>query len=469
MKKHFSLISFLCSLFLFLLIGSCKHSVDPPKIDPPPSGYGRIAVCIAEDNTLSSDTRPVQSLFSARTAFPHAEFDSCKFIFTKVPDTVSELTPDSNGYFTLEIGNYTVELRAFIGNTLVASGVSEQFTVHEGDNDPVIVCLSPISGVAQGTFTYTVTYPAGAGAEITLELWDEMLDIPLSPTALSAGNGITETLNLDAASYLITVLVNKNGLYAGTTEAVHVYPLLTTNYTKHFNDDDFIALPTGPTEPEPPITSPINIIHYWVDQHGSLVTSNSAATVAAGETLAITAQGNGYTVRQWYLNGVPTGQNDSIYNFNSTAAGKHTVGLFVEKGGKLYNTNIFIIVEAAASTSTRTITIDMFDSGNNGWGNGAIRINVNGADLASVKVNSGSTNTYTFPVTTGDDVKLYWVTGTSQGENSFIAYYTNTPPNPAFDANNNTFWTGANALVYKLRNTMDNITNGELLGEFTVQ
>jgi len=450
----FSLLSFLCSLSLILLIGSCKHSVDPPEINPPLTGYGRIAVV--------SDT------YSSRTALPQADFDSYKFIFTS--DAAStQLSPDNNGYFTLEVGTYTVELQAYVSDNLVASGVSETFTVHEGDNDPVIVYLSPISGAAQGKFTYTITYPAGAQAEITLQRWDNMLDISLTPAPLPTANGVTETLNLDAASYLLTILVNKNGSYAGTTEAVYVYQLLTTEYTKQFNDDDFITPPSTPAEPEQPVNSSINIIHYWVDQHGSLVTNNSAAALAAGETLAITANGNGYTVRQWYLNGAPTGQNGSVYNFTGTAMGKHTVGLFVEKGGKLYNTNIFITVEAAASTSTRSVTIDMYDSGGNGWeGNGAIRVNVNGTEIATVKVISGSTNTYTFQVATGDVVQFFWVYGISQKENSFIAYYTDTPPSPLFTAANNTFWTGSDALIYRLRGAMNSINDGEILGEFTV-
>jgi len=131
-------------------------------------------------------------------------------------------------------------------------------------------------------------------------------------------------------------------------------------------------------------------------------------------------------------------------------------------------------------TITRTVTIEMFDSGGNGWdGNGALRINVNGTDIATVKVNVNGAdntpidqkriNTYAFQVATGDVVQIYWITGTFQGENSFIAYYTDTPPFPAFNTNNNLSWSGLNALIYRLRKTMDNINDGELLGLFTVK
>ena len=89
-----------------------------------------------------------------------------------------------------------------------------------------------------------------------------------------------------------------------------------------------------------------NVEYYWVNEHGSLVTtSGGAITINAGTTLTITAQSTGYVVKQWNLNGVDTGQSGSTYNFSSMQKGKHILGLFVEKNGKLYNTNITITVK----------------------------------------------------------------------------------------------------------------------------
>ena len=94
-----------------------------------------------------------------------------------------------------------------------------------------------------------------------------------------------------------------------------------------------------------PAGSTDRIEYYWVDQHDSLVTTSGGETsISNGETLIITAQGDGYVVKQWRLNGRDTGQSGDTYNFSSTTAGYHTVGLLVEKDGKLYNTNITITV-----------------------------------------------------------------------------------------------------------------------------
>jgi len=115
---------------------------------------------------------------------------------------------------------------------------------------------------------------------------------------------------------------------------------------------------------------------------------------------------------------------------------------------------------------------------------------VNGVDIASVKVDKTNTNNtpsgqrgtnkYTFNAIIGYEVKVYWTVGTGnsyQYENSFIIYYTDTPPSPTFTATNNNTWNGSNALLYKLRtvsgttgpNYLSGAVNGDLLGSFTVQ
>jgi hypothetical protein len=447
---------------LVLTMGACRQPADNDysgQLD----GYGRISVrCLTPD--------------ASRTAFPAAVFDKYVYTFTKAGETAgTEKSPDSNGFFTLEIGSYTVVVLAFTGNagsyTLAASAVSPQFSVGPGDNEPVVVRLRA-AAEGQGEFSYIITYPAGAWAEISLLRWPDMGVIDLAPSQVAERSGLAETLELEAGTYLLTVQVNKNGRYTGISEAVHIYPSLTTVYDKDFIDGDFPA-PAQSVMPD-------RFEYYWIDQHGSLVTTGGGeVSIAPGETLAITAQGDGYSVRQWHLNGVDTGQSGNTYYFSDAAAGKHTAGLLVAKDDKLYNTNITITVEGAAETVTRLITIDMFDVSADGWnGTGALRITVNGIEIANnVKVHTTADdntpagqrgkNSYTFPAATGDVVQLYWVEGHLQDEISFIVYYAGTPPIPAFTAANNSNWDGDNALVCKLRGTMGSITGGTLLGTFT--
>ena len=144
--------------------------------------------------------------------------------------------------------------------------------------------------------------------------------------------------------------------------------------------------------------------------------------------------------------------------------------------GNINTSGTYRIGFTTSTTAPRIqVTIDMYDSEGDGWNSyGALRIVVNGTQTATgVKVPSGSSsNTYTFVVQPGDVVQLYWVEGSYQSDNSFIAYYTDTPPSPAFTANNNDSWNGTNALVYRLRgtgsNTLYGVLVGTLLGSFTV-
>ena len=473
MKKQMFLF-FLSSFFIFLFSLACKQPIGHVTKNQPGNNYGRIRI-IAEVETKPETT--------SRTVLPPTVFDALTYTFIKTGQTTgAELSPDTNGLFTLELGNYSVEVKAYIGSeeeyTLAASGVSAQFAVSPGVNEPVTVPLKAVTE-GQGFFSYTITYPNDAWAEIILEQWQGEEDICLSPSPVSdtATNGLFETLELAAGSYLLTVQAHKGDQCAGITEAVYIYPALTTTYTKDFVDDDFHA-PSQTVMPD-------RFEFFWVDEHDNLITTNGIeTTITVNETLAIAAKDNSYTILNWHLNGVSTGQNGNTYYFSSTSAGNHTVSLFVLKNGKPYNTNITIIVEAAP-VITRSVTIDMYDSIGDGWqGTGAIRINLNGINIANIKVGISNgqntptgqkfTNKYTFPVLTGDVVKLYWVAGNSQGDNSFIAYYTDTPPIPAFSTDNKgtNNWSGTNALLYRIRGDapdgLSNVTDNTLLGEFTV-
>jgi uncharacterized protein YjdB len=218
-------IAFVC----VMLFAACDNT---PNLSDG-NGYGRISISF--EGGAASQT--------IRTVLPSTAFDKYVYTFTKSGGAAVEKTPDKNGFFTLELGSYTVEVKAYIGTaepyTLVASGVSSQFTVSSGSNAAVYVLLSEVNSSGQGKFSYTITYPSGAAAEITLQKWPGLNNIALNPGNIA--NGKTQTLHLDTGSYLLTVLVNKNGSVAGISEAVHITSSLSTVYTKNFNDNDLIA------------------------------------------------------------------------------------------------------------------------------------------------------------------------------------------------------------------------------------
>ena len=275
-------IAFVC----VMLFAACDNALSP--LDE--NGYGQISIDFEGGE--------------ARTVLPSTAFDKYVYTFTKSGGAAVEKAPDKNGIFTLEIGSYTVEVKAYVGTagsyTLVASGVSSQFTVSSGSNAAVKVLLSEVNTGGQGKFTYTITYPVGATADISLKKWPDLNDIALSPS--TQGNSKTQTVQLASGSYLLKVLVDKNGLYGGISEALHIYPALTTVYTKTFQDNDLLQ-GTGAAVSAP--------------------TGASSVTTRSITVNAVAAPGNGQTVEyaiSAVANAPVTGWQDST-TFSNLAPG----------------------------------------------------------------------------------------------------------------------------------------------------
>jgi len=236
-------ITFGIALVCAMLFTVCDNITDTPKTQKPvKNDYGKISIGFTGE--MAHQDAPPQS---ARTVLPLTVFDKYVYTFTKAGGTTGIVkAPNDDGFFTLEVGSYTVAVQAYIGTkepyTLAASGVSPQFSVGSGSNTPVKVPLSEVAAATVGKFSYTITWPAGSTAEITLQKWPELNTIALNPVNVTQGNGKTQTLELGTGSYLLTVLVSKSGLYAGISEAVRIYPFLSTVYTKDFVDDDLLQI-----------------------------------------------------------------------------------------------------------------------------------------------------------------------------------------------------------------------------------
>lgn len=120
---------------------------------------------------------------------------------------------------------------------------------------------------------------------------------------------------------------------------------------------------------------------------------------------------------------------------------------------------------------TRTVVVEMFDSYSDGWDhNGALNVIINGTSIPNIRLASGSYGRSTFTVNSGDVVSVYWTgnTGSYHVENSFIFYYEDTPPDPAFTSSNNDSWNGSNALLVRLQGSLSNANLNQLLGSFTL-
>jgi hypothetical protein len=122
----------------------------------------------------------------------------------------------------------------------------------------------------------------------------------------------------------------------------------------------------------------------------------------------------------------------------------------------------------------RRITINAFDHGGDGWNNnGWLRIEVDGAlSFTHWATAVDSYTTTYFDAAYGSVIKVYWqidsIIGSKRDENSFIIFYTDTPPSPAFNATSNATWAGSNSLLHRLRGYLYNANDGDLLGQFTV-
>ena len=100
-------------------------------------------------------------------------------------------------------------------------------------------------------------------------------------------------------------------------------------------------------------TVPVNKIeYYWVNEQDVIATTSSdtgnAITLPRGETLTITANGNGYLNQRWYINGAEdilyAGNAAYLFSSEEKDAKRYVLTLIVEKGGKYYNANFAVTV-----------------------------------------------------------------------------------------------------------------------------
>ncbi|MCL2207066.1 MAG: hypothetical protein FWB90_03105 [Fibromonadales bacterium] len=161
----------------------------------------------------------------------------------------------------------------------------------------------------------------------------------------------------------------------------------------------------------------------------------------------------------------PTSSKNFVMKYNFKGMGETNNDYMTLRYGNTTST------PSASVGTSRSVTVAMRDSYGDGWNNCALRININGTNLASnATFSSGSSSSATFSVNPGDVVQVYWVLGYDHDETAFAIYYTDDPPipafNPALGATNDT----QRILLSKQYTTFNapEPADGTLLGSFTV-
>ena len=247
---------------------------------------------------------------------------------------------------------------ALSGGTLsgVENGDTVSFTLGSGTltdtnagNAKTVTTAIMLTGTDAGNYTLTqpsnitVNITKAAGATVSTPTLNTKTynNITINPVnALSNGQAVEYAINTVNTTPSIGWQIGTtfSGLNEGTSYYIFTRAAENGNYETGTASSS-LAVTTLQT------VSTDRIEYYWVNQHGNLVTTSGGITaVIPGATLTITAQGTGYVVKQWYVNGVNTSQSGNTYNFSSTTLGKHIVSLVVEKDGNPYNTNITITV-----------------------------------------------------------------------------------------------------------------------------
>jgi len=276
--------------------------------------------------------------------------------------------------FTVDKATPTAEDFDITGDDFDITGIEP--VIYDGK--PKEVIITPKPGKFEGAII-TITYGiSGSVAPINAETYEVTFDVEEADdwnaaSGLEAGTIIINGKPISDVSITINPLKFK---YSGTEHKPTVTVkdgstvlAPTTDYTVTYSNN--INVGKGPydetTNPNPPTvtitgegnysgtreetfeieatTSGANIIYYWVNEHGSLVTSGDTS-VTAGTSVTITnASGSGFTVSQWRVDGVVVeGATGETFTFSTWNKGKHNVSLVVLKGGKAYSTTIVITV-----------------------------------------------------------------------------------------------------------------------------
>ena len=247
---------------------------------------------------------------------------------------------------TITAAGVTVTLTGIAGSDDVSvDTVTAEYTNTNAGTQTVNITDVTLTGSAAEN--YTVTLPAGA-TTVTGGItkanpavtWPTAATITygaaLSTSALTGGTG--------------------NGSFAWTNGAA-IPTVTNSGYEVTFTPTDTVNYTTLTQNVSITVTTlqtiPTNRVeYYWVNEQDVITTTSNGTgndiTLPRGETLTITANGNGYSNQRWYINGaedkLQTGNGTYSFSSGEKDAKRYTVTLIVEKGGKYYNANFMVTV-----------------------------------------------------------------------------------------------------------------------------
>jgi hypothetical protein len=185
---------------------------------------------------------------SSRTLIPEVTLSNYDYTFTKsgTDPVTGSIVGGNTGDILLDAGTWDVTVTGFVGGIPLFSG-SASATVTGSTQVAVTVVLVPDTFTGAGTFTYSVSLPAGVDtAVLTLD--------SIVPGYTSGGKNLTANNSgsipsVPSGYYLVKAELTKAGKSAVKTEVVHIYNGQTTNADYDLSSIGFAYTLSAPTEP----------------------------------------------------------------------------------------------------------------------------------------------------------------------------------------------------------------------------
>jgi hypothetical protein len=158
-----------------------------------------------------------------------------------------DITTGTTATVDLAPGAWTIDVTAFTGTGDAAKKAAQgsaAVTVTANATAQAAVILTPYTGegAGTGTFGYSVTYPAGIDAGTLVVTKTDGTAVANGTVNLLEGTKKTGSLTLAAGPYKMQIrLTAKDGMIAGRTAALHIYPGLNTPASYDFTGADFVA------------------------------------------------------------------------------------------------------------------------------------------------------------------------------------------------------------------------------------